>query len=196
MRQAADNAGVLIGTAVRPSQFSEAGYASTLAREFNMVEPEDAMKWRALRPDAEDFDFRQGDEVVRFAKAHQMKVRGHCLVWDHDNPDWLASKGISAPRRLSRLLREHITRVMKHYAGQVFAWDVINEALDENGNVRDSIWYNQPGIGLSQKAQPTSSRYFAGHTKPIRTRCFSTTKRKAKGGTKNGIASRTPFTPW
>ena len=85
---------------------------------------------------------------MRFAQAHQMKVRGHCLVWDHDNPDWLA-RGNFTPKHLSRLLREHITRVMKHYAGQVFAWDVINEALDENGNVRDSIWYNKPGIGLS-----------------------------------------------
>ena len=113
-----------------------------------MVEPEDAMKWRALRPDAATYDFRQGDEVVRFAQIHQMKVRGHCLVWDHDNPDWL-TQGHFSSSRLSRLLHEHITRVMTHYRGQVFAWDVINEALDENGNVRDSIWYNRPGIGLS-----------------------------------------------
>ena len=149
LRQEADDAGVLIGTAVRPSQFSELAYASTLAREFNMVEPEDAMKWRTLRPDVDTYDFKQGDAVVRFANAHQMKIRGHCLVWDHDNPDWL-KQGHFTPRRLSRLLRQHITHVMKHYAGRVFAWDVINEALDENGNVRDSIWYNRPGIGLSQ----------------------------------------------
>jgi endo-1,4-beta-xylanase len=54
-----------------------------------MVEAEDAMKWWVLRPDRAAFDFRQGDEVVRFAEAHQMKVRGHCLVWGRDNPDWL-----------------------------------------------------------------------------------------------------------
>jgi endo-1,4-beta-xylanase len=150
LRQEADSAGVLIGTAVRPSQFSEAAYASTLAREFSMVEPEDAMKWRALRPDAKSYDFQQGDEVVRFAQVHGMKVRGHCLVWDHDNPHWLA-QGHFTPRRLSQLLREHITRVMKHYKDQVFAWDVINEAMDENGHLRNSIWYNQPGIGLSGK---------------------------------------------
>jgi endo-1,4-beta-xylanase len=149
LRQQAENAGVLIGTAVRPSQLSEAAYASTLAREFNMVEAEDAMKWWVLRPDRATYDFRQGDEVVRFAQAHQMKVRGHCLVWGHYNPDWL-TQGHFTSRQLSQLLRQHITRVMKHYAGQVFAWDVINEALDENGDVRDSLWYNQPGIGFSQ----------------------------------------------
>jgi endo-1,4-beta-xylanase len=144
---------VLIGTAVRPSQLSEQAYASTLAREFNMVEAEDAMKWWVLRPGRATYDFRQGDKVVRFAQAHQMKVRGHCLVWGRYNPDWL-TQGHFPCRQLSRLLREHITRVMKHYAGQVFAWDVINEALDENGSVRDSPWHNQPGIG-----SPTGTAY-------------------------------------
>ncbi len=149
LREAADNAGVLLGAAVRPAQLSEAAYASTLAREFNMVEAEDAMKWRTLRPDPDTYDFQQGDGVVRFAQVHHMKVRGHCLVWGRDNPDWLA-RGHFTIRRLSRLLHEHITRVMKHYKGQVFAWDVVNEALEENGAVRDSIWYNQPGIGFSE----------------------------------------------
>jgi endo-1,4-beta-xylanase len=150
LRQAGDRDGVLIGTAVRPSQLSEPAYASTLAREFSMVEAEDTMKWAILRPDRATYDFRRGDEVVLFAQSHHMKVRGHCLVWGRYNPDWL-TQGHFTSRQLSRLLREHITRVMKHYAGQVFAWDVINEALDENGEVRDSIWYNHPGIGRSQK---------------------------------------------
>jgi endo-1,4-beta-xylanase len=149
LRQAAEEDGLLVSSAVRPAQLSEAAYASTLAREFNMVEAEDAMKWWVLRPDEATYDFRQGDELVRFAQEHQMKVRGHCLVWSRDNPKWL-TQGHYTARQLSRLLHEHIDRVVKHYAGQVFAWDVVNEALDENGNVRDSLWYNQPGIGLSR----------------------------------------------
>jgi endo-1,4-beta-xylanase len=148
LRQEAEKARVLIGAAVRFSQLSEAAYTSTLGREFSMLEAEDAMKWRTLRPDAGSYDFRQGDEIVRFALAHQMKVRGHCLVWGRDNPEWLA-QGQFTTRELARLMREHIIRVMKHYEGQVFAWDVVNEALDENGEVRDSLWYNQPGIGVS-----------------------------------------------
>ena len=133
-----------------PSLFSEAAYSQTLAREFNMIEPEDAMKWWIIRQNAGTFDFREGDEVVRFAQAHNMKVRGHCLVWDRDNPEWLVH-GNFTPTQLSQLLREHITAVMKHYAGQVFAWDVVNEALDDKGRVKDSLWYNHPGIGLSEK---------------------------------------------
>jgi len=150
LRQAADDVGVLIGAAVRPSQFSETAYVSTLTREYNMIEPEDAMKWWVIRHDPDKFDFRQGDEVVRFAQAHAMKVRGHCLVWGRSNPDWLM-QGRFTPVQLSQLLHDHIERLMTHFAGQVFSWDVVNEALDENGKVRDSLWYNQPGIGFADK---------------------------------------------
>ncbi len=159
LRQAADHAGVLVGTAIRPTQLSEVAYATALGREFNMVEPEDAMKWWVVRRNQEAFDFSQGDEVVRFAEAHGMKVRGHCLVWARDNPEWLA-QGHFTPAQLSRLLHDHIAHVMKHYAGQVFAWDVVNEALDENGDVRDSIWYNRPGIGLAGKRTRYIERAF------------------------------------
>lgn len=151
LREAADQAHLQIGAAIRPSLFSEAAYSATLAREFNMVEPEDAMKWWTVRAHADTFDFREGDEVIRFAQAHGMKVRGHCLVWDHDNPEWLTHNRYT-PHQLSQILQEHIATVMQHYAGKVFAWDVVNEALDENGRVKDSPWYNQPGIGLAGKA--------------------------------------------
>ena len=149
LRRAAEKTHLLIGAAVRPSLFSEAAYSATLAREFNMIEPEDAMKWWVVRREP-GFDFREGDQVVQFAEAHGMKVRGHCLVWDHDNPRWLTDGHFTAGQ-LSDLLHEHIRTEMKHYGEKVFAWDVVNEALDEKGNAKDSIWYNAPGIGMSGK---------------------------------------------
>jgi endo-1,4-beta-xylanase len=159
LRQEADRAGILIGTAVRPALLSEAAYSATLGREFNMVEAEDAMKWWVLRPSRDVYDFKQGDQLVRFAQAHEMKVRGHCLVWGRSNPDWL-TQGHFTSKQMSRLLHEHIERVVKHYAGQVFAWDVINEALDEKGEVRESIWYDKPGIGLSHKGKAYMEQVF------------------------------------
>jgi endo-1,4-beta-xylanase len=150
LRGPAESAGLLVGTAVRPSLLSEAAYSATLSREFNMIEPEDAMKWWMVRPSADKFEFGKADEIVRYARAHGMKVRGHCLVWDHNNPEWLA-QGHFTPAQMSHLLQEHITTVMKHYAGQVFAWDVVNEAFDETGHLKDSPWYNQPGIGITEK---------------------------------------------
>src|SRR5665811_1089812 len=70
LREAARGSGMLIGAAVRPGQLSEAAYASTLAREFNMLEPEDALKWEVVHPDRQSFDFSQADQIVDFATRH------------------------------------------------------------------------------------------------------------------------------
>jgi endo-1,4-beta-xylanase len=150
LRDDADRRSILIGAAVNPALFAEEPYASTLAREFNMLEPENEMKWGRIRPAEDKFNFGPGDEVVAFAQAHKMKVRGHCLLWSEHNPAWV-SKGNFAPEQLSKLLREHIATVMKHYSGKVFAWDVVNEAFLANGTIEPSIWYDSPGIGLAGK---------------------------------------------
>jgi endo-1,4-beta-xylanase len=150
LRHDGDKRRILVGAAVNPRLFAEAPYASTLAREFNMVEPENVMKWGAIRPAQDKFNFGPGDEVVAFAQTHGMKVRGHCLLWSEHNPSWL-SKGTFTPEQLSELLREHITTVMKHYSGRVFAWDVVNEAFLANGAIEPSIWYDGPGIGFAGK---------------------------------------------
>src|SRR5579864_5146575 len=104
LRNAAQQARVLVGTAVRPSLFAEAAYSATLSHEYNMIEPEDVMKWWVVRHN-QGFDFEQGDEVIRFARAHGMKVRGTCLVWDHDNPKWL-TEGHFTTWQLSELFHD------------------------------------------------------------------------------------------
>ncbi|MFZ1917948.1 MAG: endo-1,4-beta-xylanase [Terriglobales bacterium] len=153
LREAAEQSGMLIGTAVRPAQLSEAAYAATLAREFNMLEPEDALKWEVLRPDAQSFDFSQADQIVDFAVRHNMKVRGHTLVWHRQNPSWLTAANYTS-EQLAKLLETHIKTVVGHYRGKIFAWDVANEAFDEGkntGKLRSTIWYDQPGIGFSDQ---------------------------------------------
>jgi endo-1,4-beta-xylanase len=154
LRREAERGGLLVGTAVRPEQLSEQACAETLAREYNMVEAEDTMKWWVVRPDAATFNFGPADRMVDFARVHGMKVRGHTLVWDHSNPKWLAERSWT-PRELSSVLRDHIMREVGHFRGRVFAWDVVNEAFDEHGHLRPSIWYDQPGIGFAGE----STRY-------------------------------------
>jgi endo-1,4-beta-xylanase len=147
-RQEADKIGLLVGAAVDPSLFSERHYAGTLAREFNMVEPENVMKWPIIEPANGRFNFRPGDAVAAFAEAHHMKVRGHNLLWGVHNPGWLG-QGHFTPRQLRRIMKIHITREVSHYRGKVFAWDVVNEAFDAGGSLRHSIWYDRPGVGLA-----------------------------------------------
>ena len=161
LREAAQGAGMLIGAAVRPAQLSEAAYAATLAREFNMVEPEDALKWEVVHPGPQSFDFSQADQVVDFAIRHGMKVRGHTLVWHRQIPRWLA-EGTYTPGELAEILEKHIKTVVGHYRGKVFAWDVVNEAFDEVhlGQLRSTIWRDQPGIGLAANGYAYMERCF------------------------------------
>ncbi|MBZ5667622.1 MAG: endo-1,4-beta-xylanase [Acidobacteriia bacterium] len=158
LREAAAGSGILIGTAVRPLRLSESAYASTLAREFNMVEPEDALKWEVVHPGWESFDFSQADQVVDFAIRHNMKIRGHTLVWHQQNPSWL-TRGKYTPSELAEILEKHIKTVVGHYRGKVFAWDVVNEAYDElhPGQLRSTIWRDQPGIEAAASYEPRAS---------------------------------------
>lgn len=147
LRDAARSSGMLIGAAVRPAQLSEPAYASTLAREFNMVEPEDALKWEVVHPERESYNFSQADQILGFATRHDVKVRGHTLVWHRQNPKWL-TEGKYTSSELAKILEKHIKTVVGHYRGKVFAWDVVNEAFDElhPGQLRSTIWRDQPGI--------------------------------------------------
>ena len=159
LRETAQGAGILIGTAVRPAQLSEVAYSSTLAREFNMVEPEDALKWEVVHPAPEVFDFSQADQIVDFARRNDMKVRGHTLVWHRQNPKWL-TEGNYTSGELAEILEKHIKAVVGHYRGKIFAWDVVNEAFDEShpGTLRSTIWRDQPGIDATENAAASSAQ--------------------------------------
>ena len=152
LREAAERSHILLGTAVRLYALPEAAYASTLAREYNMLEPENELKWDVIHPAPQTFDFSAGDRIVAFAVEHNMKVRGHTLVWHRQVPAWLTEAKYT-PEELSRTLENHIKTVAGHYRGKVFAWDVANEAFDEIvwGNLRSTIWFDQPGIGFAGK---------------------------------------------
>ena len=158
LREAAQVSGLLIGTAVRPTALSEPPYASTLAREFSMLEPEDALKWEVVHPERQSYDFSPADQIVDFAARHGMKVRGHTLVWHRQNPKWL-TEGKYTSGELAEILEKHIKTVVGHYRGKIFAWDVVNEAFDElhPGELRSTIWRDQPGIAIASSYEPRAT---------------------------------------
>jgi endo-1,4-beta-xylanase len=119
-------------------------YAEILKREFNMVTAENAMKIEDLHPTKDRYDFRDADAIVAFAQANQMQIRGHTLVWYKDLPAWIRARTYSRDEMLV-ILRDHIMTVVSHYKGKVVAWDVVNEAFDDNGSLRDSIWLRTIG---------------------------------------------------
>ena len=145
LRSLAQARGMYIGTSVNVDALqSEEQYRDVLAREFNMVTPEVSLKFDATEPERNQYDFDGGDTVVAFAKAHNMQVRGHTLVWFRALPSWLTA-GKFSRSELMQILRDHIFTEVAHYKGQINIWDVVNEAVNDDGTLRDSIWLR--GIG-------------------------------------------------
>ncbi len=129
LRALAAGHGLTLGAAVDAAALrDDARYRALLAREFNGVTPENALKFAPLRPRRERFDFAAAEAIVAFAEAHGMRVRGHALVWHRALPDWLVS-GRFGRAELTAILREHIATVVGHFRGRVAAWDVVNEGL-------------------------------------------------------------------
>lgn len=148
LRQAASAHNIYVGAAAdSPYLTSDATYASTLGTEYSQLQAENEMKFGIIHPGVSPCDFSGADALV-FAQAHTMVVRGHTLVWHNQVPSWVTSGGYTAPQ-LSTILQDRITTVMGHYAGKVYGWDLVNEAFNDDGTMRDTIWYDQPGIGFA-----------------------------------------------
>jgi endo-1,4-beta-xylanase len=150
LRQAADARHITIGAAAASAYLAEVDYTALLGSEFSQLQAENEMKFGVIHPrpdtDANPYDFKGGDALVAFAQSRNMVVRGHTLVWHNQVPGWVKNGGFSAPQ-LADILHGHIQTVMAHYASKVYAWDVVNEAFNDDGTMRHTIWYEQPGIG-------------------------------------------------
>jgi len=160
-----------IGAAVDSSSYTT--HAPVLKTHFNSVTAENEMKWDALEPTENTFTYSAADAIVNFATTNKMKVRGHTMVWHSQNPSWVFSNGSGGtPTRdvLLARMRNHITKVMQHFQGKVYAWDVVNEAINNDGTYRDgtladdkkSMWYQI--IGESYIAEAFKAAYAADPT--------------------------------
>jgi endo-1,4-beta-xylanase len=150
LRDLADQRGIRIGAAADPSYFNESAYQNTLRQQFNQLQAENVMKFGPIHPAPTSYNFVPGDQLVAFAATNKMAVRGHTLVWYQQNPAWVSS--ISSPTDLAKALQDHINTVVGHYRAQIYAWDVVNEAFNDDGTIRSTIWSDSPGIGLSGTA--------------------------------------------
>ncbi len=142
LRSLAEDKGITIGSAVATwPLLNDPTYADTLAREFNILTPENMMKFSFIHPSQDEYDFTYADAIVDFAEENGMEVRGHCLVWYKQLPSWLTDGNWSRDELIA-ILRDHIYTVVGHYKGRVKYWDVVNEAITGNGKYVESIWYN------------------------------------------------------
>lgn len=133
LRSLAENKNLYIGAAVNIELLrTDKEYKELLAKEFNMVTPENAMKWWALQADQGVFTFDDADYIVSFAKDNNLAIRGHTLIWDKKLPKWLTEANLSK-EQIENLIKNHIQTVVSHFKGQMYVWDVVNEALTSTG---------------------------------------------------------------
>lgn len=136
------------------------------AVEANIFVPEGALKWAATEPQPGRFDFSQGDGIAAFAARHGMLIHGHTLVWYAAIPQWVAQLTNAAAARTA--LERHITTEVERYRGRIWAWDVVNEAIEPNDGLengyRNSVWFRCLGIDhvdlafrLARAADPTTN---------------------------------------
>src|SRR5689334_17404647 len=129
LRSLGDAHGKLIGTAVDMNVLaSDDQYRTLLASHFSSVTPENVMKWGPVESVQGQPDYSAGDRLVQFAQANGQQVRGHTLVWHNQLPGWLTGRSFS-DAELAQILQSHVTDEATHFAGQLYAWDVVNEAF-------------------------------------------------------------------
>jgi endo-1,4-beta-xylanase len=127
---AAERGGRYYGTAVAANRLSDSAYTTILNREFNQVTPENEMKQDATEPNQNQFTYGPADQIVNYARQRGMRVKGHTLAWHSQQPGWMQSLSGTA---LRNAMINHVRNVATHFAGQVFSWDVVNEAFADGG---------------------------------------------------------------
>ncbi len=161
-----------IGMAISAWQLEDtSGRALNLvAEQCSVVTAENAMKWEALHPEPSKYDFRHADMLVEFAERNGIEVVGHTLVWHSQCPDWVFEDEAGQPvgrEELIERLRDHIHTVVGRYKGRVRGWDVVNEAIEDDGSWRDSKWRRQIGddymelaFRFAHEADPGTELYY------------------------------------
>jgi endo-1,4-beta-xylanase len=148
LRAHARRHGLVFGSAVIVRNIEDdPSFAKLVREQCGIVVPTNELKWIALRPAPDQYDFSRANFLLAFAESNRMLMRGHTLCWHESVPEW-----IQAPENRSnarQFLADHINTVCRHFAGKLHSWDVVNEAISPGdnrpGGLRKSFWYEQIG---------------------------------------------------
>lgn len=126
-----------------------------IIEHFNSISPENDLKWEQIHPKPEEYNFGPADAYINLGKDSGMFIIGHTLVWHSQTPDWVFEDSNGKPLTRQALLdrmESHIKTVVGRYKGTIKGWDVVNEALNEDGTLRDSKWRSIIGDDFIEKA--------------------------------------------
>jgi len=144
-----------IGAAVNPRTIVQAG--DLIAKHFNSITAENEMKFVSVHPAEDTYTFENADKIADFAQKHGLKLRGHTLVWHNQTSDWLfqnKSGGLIDRETLFARLKSHIDTVVGRYKDKIYAWDVVNEVISDEGQelLRPTKWTEVAGDSFIKKA--------------------------------------------
>ncbi|MGO9316659.1 MAG: endo-1,4-beta-xylanase [Terracidiphilus sp.] len=147
----------VIGAAINTAQITgqDSRGDAIIETQFNSISPENALKWENVHPRPGTYAFDIPDQYVAFGEKHHMFIVGHCLVWHNQVPAWVFrnDKGELIDREtLLKRMHDHISTVVGRYKGRIQSWDVVNEALNEDGTLRQSLWLKIIGEDYIAKA--------------------------------------------
>ena len=165
LRDAARAAGKKVGAAVQSGYLADGRYSSVLSRHFNYLTAEYEMKWATIEPAQGSRNFSPADNIVGYGQANGMDIKGHTLVWHGSAPGWLNSL---SPADFRAAFEAHIRAVGEHFRGRLYAWDVVNEAIADNGaGLRDTIFRQKLGdnyiadaFRLARQADPQALLFY------------------------------------
>lgn len=161
-----------IGAALNVGQIcgKEPEAMDLVARHFNSITPENIMKWEEIHPEPDRYNFEASDQYVAFGEKHNMHIIAHALVWFHQTPDWVFQDQSGNPLSREALLermKEHIFTVMGRYKGRIHGWDIVNEAIMNDGSFRKCKWleiigedYVQKAFEFAREADPDAELYY------------------------------------
>jgi endo-1,4-beta-xylanase len=146
------------------------GSVEIVKKHFNSITAENSMKWGPIHPQPGKYNFEPADSFVAFGEKNKMFIIGHCLVWHSQTPKWVFEdeKGNPATRELLlQRMKDHIYTVVGRYKGRVHGWDVVNEAVNEDGTLRKSKWleiigedYIEKAFQFAHEADPDAELYY------------------------------------
>lgn len=141
-----------VGVAVNVQKLkTDEAYRNIIISQFNSLTAEKSMKAVFIHPEKGKYDFSETDYLIDFCKEHNKRLHGHTLVWYKNNPAWMEKfKGDKTAWEL--MLKDHIQMVMNHCKGFVKSWDVVNEAFNDDGSLRNNIWLKNIGESYIEKS--------------------------------------------
>lgn len=153
---------VFAGTALTLRNETREG--EIIHQEFNSFTPENAMKWESIEPTQNNFTFEDADRYVAYAEQNHLQIHCHNLVWHSQLPDWVTNGNFSNATLID-IMENHIKNLAGRYGNNCTRWDVVNEALDEDGTYRKSVWYNTIGEAFLPIAFRFAKMYAGSNTK-------------------------------